>query len=370
MVKQYWKQFEGSVTDLRSKYWKDIFFRTEFNVIFLQIVFAVVLTILVSVSFDYLYKDILQTLLQGIAENIRNNGEVSGGDIVDSIQIIRAKNFLTFFTVAVSTTLAFSYFIAKMALTPTRTALQSQKRFISDIAHELRTPLAVIKTSSEVALLGDSIDSETRTIFEDTIEELDRVSSIINNLLTFSNLVHPEQIKFSAVSMGDVVDTAVKKIDELIKKKEIKVTVRKTSPDSVLGNMIALEQIVINIIKNAINYNKVGGSVVVRVEPDYRGNIVLVITDDGMGIGAKDLAHIFEPFYRAESSRNRASGSSSGLGLTIVSELVKLHSGRIGVRSTLGQGTTFTVVLPYNKNESKEEDKEDEDVVTVDFLKK
>ncbi|MEY4602359.1 MAG: hypothetical protein RL292_300 [Candidatus Parcubacteria bacterium] len=360
----------GSVIDLRSKYWNDIFFRTEFNVIFLQIIFAVVLSILVAVSFDYLYKDLLQALLEGITENIKNNGAVTGRDIVNSIQIVRAKNFLSFFSVAVSTTIIFSYIIAKMTLTPTRTALKSQKRFVSDIAHELRTPLAVIKTNSEVALLDESMDPEVRVIFEDTIEELDRVSSIINNLLTFSNLVQPEQIKFAAVSLGDVVDTSVKKLDELIKKKDIKVTVRKTSPYSVWGNMIALEQIVINIIKNAVNYNKIGGSVVVRVEPDYRGNIVLTVTDDGMGISAKDLNHIFEPFYRAESSRNRASGSSSGLGLTIVSELVKLHSGRIGVRSQLGQGTTVTIVLPYNKEELKEAETASEDDVEVDFLKK
>lgn len=354
---------------MRSKYWNDIFFRTEFNVIFLQIVFAVVLSILVSISFDYLYKDILQTLLDGIAENIRNNGAVTGSDIVDSIQIVRAKNFLTFFTVAVTTTLIFSYFIAKMTLTPTRTALKSQKRFVSDIAHELRTPLSVIKTNSEVALLDEALHKDVREIFENTIEELDRVSSIINNLLTFSNLVHPEQIKFAIVGLGEVVDTAVKKLDELIKKKEIKVTVRKTSPDSVWGNMIALEQIVINIIKNAINYNKAGGAVVVRVEPDYRGNVVLTVTDDGMGISAKDLTHIFEPFYRAESSRNRASGSSSGLGLTIVSELVKLHSGRIGVRSTVGQGTTVTIILPYKEHESALVEEEKEDDVAVDFLR-
>lgn len=358
----------GLVIDFRSKYWNDIFFRTEFNVIFLQIVFAVVLSILVAVSFDYMYKDILRTLLDGIAENIRNNGTVTGLDIVDSIQIERTKNFLSFFSVAVSITLIFSYFIAKMTLTPTRTALKSQKRFVSDLAHELRTPLAVIKTSSEVALLDDSMDLETRRIFKDTIGELDRVSSIINNLLTFSNLVHPEQIKFASVNLGDVVDTSVKKLDELIKKREVVITVEKISPHTVWGNTIALEQIVINIIKNAINYNKVDGTVKVMVYPDYLGNIILEVSDDGMGISQKDLTHIFEPFYRAESSRNRASGSS-GLGLTIVSELVKLHSGRIGVRSMYKKGTTVTVVLPYKKIEPAETTIENADDIVVDFLK-
>lgn len=337
---------------------------------FLQIIFAVTLSLLVAVSFDYLYKDILQTLLDGIAENIQNNGAVTAKDIVDSIQIVRAKNFLSFFSVAVSMTLVFGYVIARITLSPTRNALKSQKRFVSDIAHELRTPLSVIKTNSEVALLDESVDREIRKIFETNIEELDRVSAIINNLLTFSNLVRPEQIQFAPVHLGDAVDTAVKKLDELMKKKEVSVTVTKTSPHSVLGNMIALEQIAINIIKNAINYNQKGGTVTVTVGPDYRGGVILEVVDTGIGISSRDLAHIFEPFYRAESSRHRQAGSSSGLGLTIVSELVKLHSGRITVKSSLKKGTAVTVMLPFSKEDQIHPEQSHDEQVSVNYLKK
>ncbi len=317
----------------------------------MQILFAIVLSLLLAASFDYLYKDILQTLIRGITENIRNNGTVSSSTIVDSIQIIRAKNFLGFFSIAVSITLIFSYIIARMTLIPTRNAMKSQKRFVSDIAHEVRTPLSVIKTNIEVSLLDENLDSESKKIFLSTIEELDRVSTIINNLLTFNNLVHPEHIKFVSVNLADVVDTAVKKLDELVKKREIQLTIKKISPYMVLGNMIALEQIVINLVKNAINYNNIGGSVVVKVEPDPRGFVMLTVEDSGIGISQEDLVHIFEPFYRAEKARSRQYGSS-GLGLAIVSELVKLHSGKISVRTRLKQGTTITVVLPNAKNTS------------------
>lgn len=297
----------------------------------------------------------MQTIIEGIRENISKNGTFTSSDIVNSIQLVKTKNFFTFFGISVSITLVFGYIVARITLSPARSALQSQKRFVSDIAHELRTPLAVIKTNSEVALLDDIHSPEIRKIFKNNIDELDRVSVIINNLLTFNNLVHPEQVKFAPVNLGDVVDTSIKKLDELIKKKEINIQVNKIHPDTILGNVIALEQITINIIKNAINYNRNGGSVEVSVEPDYRGSIVLTVKDNGIGITQEDLAHIFEPFYRAERSRNRQAGSSSGLGLTIVSELVKLHHGKISVTSYMKRGTTVTIALPYIKNESEEE---------------
>jgi signal transduction histidine kinase len=296
---------------------------------------------------------------------------MTGQEIFNSIEIVRDKNFLLFFSVALAVTLIFSYIIAKMTLSPARNALTSQKRFVSDIAHELRTPLAVIKTNMEVALLDDFLNAQARKIFKSSVEELDRASGIINNLLTFSNLVQPGQIQFSQVDVGIAVDNALKKLEDLRKKKGIKITVKKISPHIVWGNMVALEQIVGNIVKNAINYTPSGGAVFVIVEPDYRGNILLSITDTGVGISQKDLVHIFEPFYRAEASRSRATGSS-GLGLTIVSELVKLHAGKIQVRSRLKKGTTVTVVLPYHKSEGQSSighAREDSEV-SMDYLRK
>ncbi len=358
----------GWVTSLRNKYSSDIFFRTEFNVIFLQVAFAIVLSILVVLSFNAIYKEILQTIITGISENIRRSGSFSAGDIVNSIEVVKAKNFLGFFIVTVSITLVFGYIIARMTLSPTRNALKSQKRFVGDIAHELRTPLSIIKTNSEVALMGASMNKDTEKIFRSNIEELDRVSSIINNLLTFNNLVHPERVKFVSVNLGDVVDTSLKKLDDLIKKKHIKMTVKKVSPSNVWGNAVALEQVAINVIKNAINYNNTGGIVNVVVEPDYSGNIIFLVEDNGIGISQKDLIHIFEPFYRAEKSRSRQYGSS-GLGLTIVSELVKLHSGKISVGSYFKQGTTVTILLPYDKKEPATLFPKVDNQVSVDFLK-
>lgn len=355
------------VTNLRNRYSSDIFFRTEFNVIALQICFAVVLSVLIASSFNYLYKDILQTLLTGIQTNLANHGSFTSSDIVASIRLVRAKNFFTFFTFAVSITIIFSYIIARMTLSPTRQALKSQKRFVSDIAHELRTPLAIIKTNSEVALMDD-MDLKTKKIFRSNISELDRVSGIINNLLTFNNLVHPEKIKFTQIHLGEVVEYSIKKLDDLIRSKDIKLSYKKTLPDTVFGNKIALEQIVINIIKNAINYNSQGGGVSVYIEPDYSGNILLIVKDNGMGIAQDDLVHIFEPFFRAERSRKRQTGSS-GLGLTIVNELVKLHSGKISISSVIKKGTEVTIILPFSKETEVEKENVVKNHVSIDYHK-
>ena len=343
----FWKRFAAWATDLHNKYWYDIFFRTEFNIIALQIIFAVIIGITVTISFDYLYKDILQTLLQSIVQSVQTHHTVTSQSIFDSIQVVKSNNFFSFFTITLFVTLLFSYIIAKITLTPTRNALKSQKRFIGDIAHELRTPLSIIKTNTEVALLDDTIDPQTKSIFTSNIEELDRMSEIINNLLSLSNLTKLENMEFKHVDIGHIIDSSVKKLSELAGSKNILVTVRKTPPSGVWGNTTALEQITTNLLKNAINYTADGGQVTVQIQPDYRGSIILSVADNGIGIPSKDLSHIFEPFYRSENSRNRKSGGS-GLGLTIVHELIKLHGGSIDVNSRIHKGTTVVVTLPYS----------------------
>ncbi len=316
----------GWVINLHSKYWRDVFFRTELNVIVLQIFFAAVLLVAVSVSFNYLYRDLLQTLIQGITESILNNGSLTGQNILDSMEVLKARNFLNFFAITLFITLFFSYVIARVTLTPVRNALKSQKRFIGDVAHELRTPLSVLKANNEVALLDD-MREDLKDIFKSNIEELDRASAIINNLLSFSNLIRPEQMKFIHVDMSLVIDTAISKLESLANSKGTEIIVKKIGPTGVYGNPTALEQIVINLVKNSINYSKPSGHVTIKVEPDYYdvNRLIFSVEDDGIGISEKDLEHIFEPFFRAETSRNKKQGTGSGLGLTIVSELVKIH---------------------------------------------
>lgn len=355
------------VTDLRNKYRYEPFFRTEWNVIFLQAIFALLILLFVWLAFNYLYKDITRTLIEGITDIITQKEGVTGEGLIASVREIKTRNFVSILVIILAIASMIGYIIARVTLSPARNALASQKRFISDIAHELRTPLTVIKTNSEVTLLDTSLDPKIKKVFESTIEELDRTSEIINNLLSFNNWMRSERIPFRNVYMGAVVDAAVKKLRGLAEAKKLSIAIRKKNPNSVWGNQGGLEQIVINLLKNAISYTAEGGHISITLQPDYRGNVVLTIADTGVGIPHKDLFHIFEPFYRGEQSRNRTNGSS-GLGLTIVSELVKLHRGKITIKSIEQQGTTVIVLLPYSEDEVTLLPKENqEDEISIDF---
>ena len=320
MWKGYWKQFVVWVTDLKHKFLHDPFLKSEINVIVVQLSFALSLFIISSIFFNYIYH----------------------------------ATFVIFSAIFIGLTTVFTFLVAKITLRPAKSALQSQKRFISDIAHELRTPLSIIKTNSEVALMDEDLDQSMKNVMESNVEELNRMSDIINNLLSLKNLVQPERVKFIDVGLAPIIDSCLHKLKHLIKKKDLQITTKKLSPNIVWGNPVALEQIVNNLLKNAVSYTPPGGRITIQIGPDYMGNVLLHIEDTGVGIAKKDLLHIFEPFYRAERSRNRKHGSS-GLGLTIVSELIKMHSGKLSVKSAENKGTTAIVTLPTNLKSTLEE---------------
>lgn len=335
-------------TASKHKYWHDPLVKSEVNVISLQLIFALSLFIIAAIFFNYIYQDVLQTVISGVIKGIAS-GSADSSYISDALQVVKSNRFILFAFITLVLTTAFTFLMAKVTLRPVREAMSAQKRFVSDIAHELRTPLSILKTNSEVALMDGGLDTRMRGAIESNIEELDRMSEIINNLLSLKNMVQPERIKFATVDMGPVIDFAVMKLKDLAEKKNLEITIKKVSPHLVWGNAVALEQIAVNLLKNAVSYSNDNGHITVRIGPDYIGNVVLHIEDTGVGITKSDLLHIFEPFYRAEHSRNRKRGSS-GLGLTIVSELVKIHSGRITIRSAENKGTVAIVTLPFDKN--------------------
>lgn len=343
--------------------------RTEVNLIALKLLFALSLLLIIAIDFNHLYKNVTYTIIGDISDSIKSGSftSLTAEQILISAQEIKNRNFFAVLIFTTLVTLLFSYFISRVTLSPARNALKSQKRFISDVAHELRTPISIIKTDSEVALFDKDLDPDTRKLLKSNIEELDRVSNIINNLLSLNNLINPERISFGGVDLELVIDESIKKLDTLARNKKIEITLKKTQPLILSGNITALEQIVTNILKNAITYTSAGGKITITAEPDFGGNVILTIKDNGIGIDQKDLYHIFEPFYRAESSRKRHIGGSSGLGLTIVSELVKLHSGKVSIRSAVDRGTTVSVIFPYGQEFSPTERRKVSEV-SLNFL--
>ena len=225
VITAYFKRFVVWVTALKNKYLGDPFFHSELNVIALQIVFAVSLILIVAYYFDYLYDDVSETIILGLSESIETGNYISSDHIIDSAESAKQNIFMGFMIVAALVTATFSYIIARITLTPVRTALKSQKRFISDIAHELRTPLSVIKTNTEVALIDSSIPQKLQVIMRSNIEELDRTSEIINNLLSFNSILQPQRMQFNNVDLSKVVDAAISKMKSLALERKIEIII-------------------------------------------------------------------------------------------------------------------------------------------------
>lgn len=338
------------VTGFAHSYRFDPFFRTEVSVVALQIGFACIIFLILAAIAGTLYRDVSVAVTEGISKALAPDATpISIGDAITAqLSSLRSRTVAIAAFAIIGITLIFGYVIARIALQPTRDALESQKRFIGNIAHELRTPLSIIKTNTEVALMSVDITTESRKTFESTVEELDRISEIINNLLSLSASIRPERIEFSDVDLGNVIQRVMGKLTGLAQQKQLELTERMSERRSVHGNPAALEQIAMNIVKNAIVYTSRGGRILITVEPVYPDYIEFTVQDSGTGIARKNLFRIFEPYYRVDISRTRGNGGS-GLGLAIVSELVKLHNGKITVRSAEGRGTTVTILFPAGK---------------------
>ncbi len=287
--------------------------------------------------------------------------------LADNLEYARSSIIVVVGTLVLIGTAIFGYLIAQLALRPTRMALESQKQFVSNVAHELRTPLSIIKTNAEVALFSEPEGTKTHTMLLGTVEELDRISDIINNLLSLSAVVRPGRLSMGAIALPDVVARAIGNLKDFAAKRRMEIQVMADEVPAVWGNAGALEQIVMNLVKNALAYSREGAPpVLVRISSDHHGHVELSVEDEGVGIAEDDLPRVVEPFYRGDPSRTRRA-SGSGLGLTIVNELLKLHEGKMRIRSTPGRGTKVLVTLRRAPDAKEEAAKGSPSEVVVDF---
>jgi len=331
----YSKRFVGSVTGFAGNYQFNPFFRTEVNIIGLQLTKLASLLIVIGVAATLLYRNVSIDVVTGAGSAFALHPSN------EAIVMIAATAIITLAVV-------FSYVVTRMALAPVRGALDSQKQFIGNVAHELRTPISIIKINTEVALMSGDMNISLRETLLSTVEELDRTSEILNNLLSLSASIQSKRMEFIDVDLGEAVRHVMRQLQGISGPKHLEMEVRMSEQRMVLANPVALEQIVMNIVKNAIVHTPRGGHIFVTAKPVYPNQMEFTVQDSGAGIPAKDLFRIFEPYYRGDPSRKRSEGGS-GLGLTIVSELVKLHGGKIVVRSVEGESTTVSVLLPAGK---------------------
>lgn len=241
-------------------------------------------------------------------------------------------------------TLILAYVLAKKTLTPLEESHQKQIRFTADAAHELRTPLAVMQAGGEVILRSDRSADEYKKFISESLDEVKRLTTLSNNLLF---LARNDKKKVNLITKNSFTDICRKQVDIMRSyaiKKNIVILDSISENIFVLGVGDDLIRMVVNLLKNAVDYSHINGEVEVSLKK-HNHQAILVIKDFGVGIKESDLGRIFERFYKADNSRTLNS-TSTGLGLAIVLEIVKEHKGTIKVDSIFGKETTFTVVLP------------------------
>lgn len=228
-------------------------------------------------------------------------------------------------------------------LTRLEDAVQHIHRFSEDVSHELRTPLTIMRGELESAAQIERTNSEVAGAIWSSIEEIERLSRIVNNLLVLSRLDYDNAgMEMRVVNLSALVGDTTEQMRVLAQERDIEIACD-LRPVTVLGEAGHLRQVAVNLLDNAIKYTRDGGHIDVRVRKD--GNLgVFEVADNGIGIAARALPHIFERFYRTDRARSRASGGS-GLGLSIVRAICSAHGGDVNVQSEEGHGTTMTVRL-------------------------
>ncbi len=218
-----------------------------------------------------------------------------------------------------------------------------RKRLVSDISNEIRTPLNVLQNNLEAMI--DGVFPVTTERLNYLNEEVERFGKLLNNLNTLKDF-EEESIKlnFDFVPLDSLIKDVCNEFFPVAEAKKIKLNfdTKPNESTNITGDKDKLKQVFINLISNAIKFNKAGGNVFVRLFSDSR-NIIVEIKDNGIGIKKEDLDFIFERLYRGDKSRNEIQGS--GLGLTIVKNILQLHSATIDVVSKEGEGTTFRVLF-------------------------
>ena len=319
----------------------DVFARATLE---LAALFAVIVVLLVIASGVILYQSV-STDLHNVITSGREPTETEQGRVNQSVGRLRLQLIAVDGAIIVAVG-AVGLWYARRTLRPIRDNVAAQRRFVSDASHELRTPLAIMKADIEVALRGGQAGAAARPVLESGLEEVDRMSVIVDELLTLSRIdAHQEELRFAVLDLAELARGAVAELQTVAQKGGVRLTwAAPAGAAQARGDTAHLERALRNVIRNAIEASPRDSTV--RVSLERQGAAVqIVVRDEGVGIAPADLEHIFERFYRTEDSRARGAGGS-GLGLSIAQWTLRRHGGEIHTVSAPGEGTTMTISLP------------------------
>jgi heavy metal sensor kinase len=227
-------------------------------------------------------------------------------------------------------------------------SFQQIRQFSGDVSHELKTPLTELKCNAEVVLRKQRTSKEYQTALQNVIEDADHLQKIIEDLLLLARMdSHSQPFTFTRLALYEVFFQVFEHLHPLAQQKGLALEFQKMENVFINGDSSLLNHVFTNLITNAIQYTPSGGKVTFALH-QQASQAILTITDTGIGIPEQALPNIFDRFYRVEQSRSHETGGS-GLGLAIAQHIVDAHGGTIEVKSTIGKGTTFQVVLPCQR---------------------
>jgi signal transduction histidine kinase len=247
---------------------------------------------------------------------------------------------------------ALTILAAQAAIAIENARLFQQSDLLSEVAHELRTPLTSIRGYSKMLLLSEGIDQEKKLEFAETIHrEAVRLGQMINDFLDLARLESGRTyIAQEPVNMIKIVNETLTILQPQATERQISIALQvpETLP-TLIGDPVRLKQVMVNLVSNAVKYNREGGRVDIEVQI-REDELNVAVKDTGRGIAEEDLPHIFEKFYRVDDSEQQEpQAKGTGLGLSIAKHIVEVHGGTISVQSVQGQGSAFAFALPLPK---------------------
>lgn len=230
----------------------------------------------------------------------------------------------------------------------------SRSEFVSNVSHELKTPITSIKVLADSLNTQENVPVEVyREFMLDIVSEIDRENKIIEDLLCMVRLDKASSVlNISSVNMNELLELVLKRLKPLAAKKNIELLFESFRPVVAQVDEVKITQVISNLVENAIKYNNVDGWVHVSLNADHQFFYVRV-EDSGIGIPKDSQGKVFDRFYRVDKARSRETGGT-GLGLSIVRNIILMHHGTIKLYSEEGMGTTFTFRIPLNYVEENE----------------
>lgn len=230
---------------------------------------------------------------------------------------------------------------------------ESRQEFVSNVSHELKTPITSMKVLSESLLMQEDIPAEMyRDFMKDIVQEIDREAQIINDLLTLVRTDRDsDSLNIESTDINELMEVILKRLKPLAEKRNIEIIFESFREVTADIDKVKFTLAISNLIENGIKYNVDSGFVRVSLNADHK-NCYIKVADSGVGIPEDCVGHIFERFYRVDKARSRDTGGT-GLGLAITRNIILMHKGTVNVYSEPGKGTTFTVRIPMNYVSSK-----------------